>query len=271
MKHLKKFNESQIGGFPYDPDEIIEICEGLGIEPYHIHPDGTVDVDDDVDLKDSLSRYIRLKRKYIEVKGRIPIKFGYVTGNFNAENCKLTTLAGSPHTVGGDFLCKSNDFPDLIGGPSDVGGIYDVSWNRDLTSLEGVPRIIKSILNIGISRVWDVRPLKDVRFERVDLIDRDCFVGYPATSLVELFAGNWLENFQNFLESLDYNYIKDRVPSPEYRHGMLALDLFRFREAMSEFDLDIEKFGENHLNNFESWHYFNGGIRVNFDGVPIYI
>ena len=80
----------------------------------------------------------------------LPFSGIYVTGSFNCSANKLNSLFGSPAYVGGDFICISNySLKTLIGGPSAVDGVYDVSW-VGLTSLEGAPnKITRSFLCQG--------------------------------------------------------------------------------------------------------------------------
>ena len=98
----------------------------LGGAKYTINPsDGTVDVDDDVDLHN---------------KGltKIPFKFGKVTGDFYCYNNSLTSLQGAPTSVGGHFYCARNSLTSLQGAPSSVGGNFDC-YDNSLTSLQGAP------------------------------------------------------------------------------------------------------------------------------------
>ena len=61
-----------------------------------------------------------------------------VTGVFSCRNNTLTSLIGSPHTVGQDFWCENNELTNLIGAPHTVGGSFACT-NNNLTSLEGCP------------------------------------------------------------------------------------------------------------------------------------
>jgi hypothetical protein len=105
-------------------NEIVKICEWYDIKNYHINPDGTVDVDGDVDLSE-----IKLTK--------IPLNFGRVSGHFQCPYL-LTTLEGAPKEVGGDFDCRNNQLTTLEGAPKEVGGNFYCT-NNQLTSLEGSP------------------------------------------------------------------------------------------------------------------------------------
>lgn len=66
------------------------------------------------------------------------LSFGYISGNVDLTDTKITSLTGFPHTVGGDFLIMRNQISSLEGGPKQVGGDFDCSENK-LNSLKGAP------------------------------------------------------------------------------------------------------------------------------------
>lgn len=95
----------------------------------------------------------------------------------------------------------------------------------------------------------------------------------PLNELIDLFSGEFesyndlpierkTETTQRFKESLDYNYIRGNDDNP-------ALDLFRFKEALAEFDLDIsgKLTSEGLMRGYEFLDEW--GVVVNFDGVPL--
>jgi hypothetical protein len=69
------------------------------------------------------------------------LRFGRVAGEFDCSGNNLTTLEGSPHTVGGNFLCYNNKLTSLEHSPVEVGGEFDVERNQ-ITSLIGCPKSI---------------------------------------------------------------------------------------------------------------------------------
>ena len=107
--------------------EIEKICKNLGIEDFQI-VDGLVNVLGNVNISAK-----KLKK--------IPVKFGRVEGYFWCHNNQLTSLEGSPQSVGRDFDCYNNQLTHLEGGPRSVGGDFGCS-NNQLTSLEGAPRSV---------------------------------------------------------------------------------------------------------------------------------
>jgi hypothetical protein len=82
MKYLKLFENF---------DDIDSICRKYGINNYIINEDGSIDVNDDV---------------YLDYKEliKLPLKFRNVTGHFYCQNNQLTSLEGSPKSVGGHVI-----------------------------------------------------------------------------------------------------------------------------------------------------------------------
>ncbi len=119
MKHLKEFKIFE------SLADIEKICKDLGIKNFTVNPDGTVDVNGDVNIS----------RRGLT---KIPIKFGKVSGYFYCNLNKITSLEGSPSYVGGSFWCEYNRLTSLEGSPSYVGGNF---WclNNSIKSLKGGP------------------------------------------------------------------------------------------------------------------------------------
>ena len=61
-----------------------------------------------------------------------------VGGNFICISNNLTSLANAPSSVGGTFRCDDNKLTSLAGAPSSVGGTFFCDDNK-LTSLAGAP------------------------------------------------------------------------------------------------------------------------------------
>ena len=74
------------------------------------------------------------------------IRFGVVTGSFQFQHNKLTSLEGAPQVVKRNFNCFGNKLTSLEGAPQEVGGHFDCSNNK-LTSLEGAPQVVKGNFN----------------------------------------------------------------------------------------------------------------------------
>lgn len=68
------------------------------------------------------------------------INFGYVKGNFFADNKNLKSLKGAPKKVGYEFRCENNPMLEsLEGTPKEVGSNFNCSNCKALTSLVGAP------------------------------------------------------------------------------------------------------------------------------------
>ncbi len=124
IKLFEQFNNEQ---------EIIDICKEYNIENYSINPDGSIDVDGNVNLT-----MFKLRE--------LPLKFNKVNGWFSCSNNLLTSLEGCPKEVGGDFFCSRNNLTSLKGCPIVVGGGFNCSDNR-ITDLQGIPSGINGRLN----------------------------------------------------------------------------------------------------------------------------
>lgn len=109
-------------------NDIEAICHVHKIKDYIINEDESVDVNGNV-------RLLGIRN------GKIPLKFRNVSGDFNCSNNNLTSLEGSPQSVGEDFDCSQNILLSLKGGPESVKGDYLCGVNS-LSSLEGSPKII---------------------------------------------------------------------------------------------------------------------------------
>ena len=57
------------------------------------------------------------------------VRFGHVSGGFNCYGNKLTSLEGSPQSVGGDFYCYRNNLTSLKGFPMEIKGEIDLDPN----------------------------------------------------------------------------------------------------------------------------------------------
>jgi hypothetical protein len=93
------------------------ICEKYGIENYTINPDGSIDVNGDVNLCNfGLTE--------------LPLIFNRVTGYFLCDDNKLTSLKGSPRWIGGSFYCSHNQLTSLEFSPDYVGGYFNCRYNK---------------------------------------------------------------------------------------------------------------------------------------------
>ena len=103
--------------------EIHDICNEYDINNYSINPDGSIDVDGNVDLT------------YRDLT-KIPIKFNKVSGWFKVSFNNLESLENSPIEIGRHFHCSCNNLKNLIGLPSKIFGPVRCLHNP-LESLDG--------------------------------------------------------------------------------------------------------------------------------------
>ena len=96
---------------------IDEICEKYNITNYTINPDGSIDVDGDVDLCN---------------KGltELPLTFNRIEGYFDCNFNLLTSLKGCPRWIGGWFDCNNNRLTSLEFSPDYVGGVFCCDNNQ---------------------------------------------------------------------------------------------------------------------------------------------
>jgi hypothetical protein len=117
MKYIKLFEARKT------ESDIAEICELYDIKNWSINPEGLVDVDGSVNL-------------FRSALTKLPLNFGYVSGDFWCQDNQLTSLHGSPQSVGKGFNCSGNELTSLEGSPISVNGSFHC-YNNQLTSLEG--------------------------------------------------------------------------------------------------------------------------------------
>ena len=102
--------------------EIHTICKEYKIKNYSINPDGSIDVDDSVDL-------------FNYNLNKIPLKFNKVNGYFDISHNNITSLEGSPKIVTSWFDCSHNNLISLKG--IETVDRFIFCKNNPLESLEG--------------------------------------------------------------------------------------------------------------------------------------
>ena len=63
----------------------------------------------------------------------------------------ITSLKGCFNEIKGNFDCSSNEFKNLVGGPTQVYGYYSCGFNDKLVSLEGAPTYVETLFNCAKS------------------------------------------------------------------------------------------------------------------------
>ena len=134
MKYLRLFESFE---------DIDIICKKYGIENYTINPDGSIDVDEEVDL-------------YNKNLKKLPLKFNKVNEWFDCSFNQLTTLEGSPVEVNDGFDCSNNKLTSFEFAPKIIRGYFDCDSNN-IKTFEYFPRFVKSDFlcdNNPIEEVW---------------------------------------------------------------------------------------------------------------------
>jgi hypothetical protein len=117
------------------------ICNKYNITNYTINPDGSIDVNGSVDLSGfGLTQ--------------LPLRFNRVTGYFNCNYNKLTTLEGCPKWISGWFGCRGNNLTSLEFSPDYVGNYFSCNNNR-LSSLEFSPDYVGSWFSCKSNNLTD--------------------------------------------------------------------------------------------------------------------
>ena len=202
---------------------IEEICKKYGIENYTINDDNSIDVDGYVDLQ---AYHIK----------ELPLTFNKVTGTFHCSDNNLTSLEGSPKSVGGDFYCYNNSLTSLKGSPKSVGGIFNCEYNN-LTSLEGSPESIGDNFNCGYNNLTDLKGSPDSVGGIFNCDDNKLtdLKGSPK------WVGGYFYCRNNPIESIfnnvDIDFIRAFKTFKVLNNGVI--DLKRLRYVMEMFDLPI--------------------------------
>ena len=105
------------------------------IEWLNICTEGTWKLNPDTGLVDIDGSFDCSEQGLTDFKG---VRFGTVSGYFDCDGNRLTSLVGSPESVGGDFFCSYNQLSSLDGAPESVEG-YFYCYSNQLTSLVGAP------------------------------------------------------------------------------------------------------------------------------------
>ena len=142
-----------------------------GIENYTINDDLTVDVDGDVALARGLK------------KGKIPVKFRKVTGDFYCEESGLKSLKGCPDYLGGrkmfagmtggNFDCSRNNLTNLDYFPKILMGKNVYIYDNPLTTLKGLTNISDIFLMElrNDTKYYPKLNWKEIEWDKVENID----------------------------------------------------------------------------------------------------
>lgn len=215
----------------------------------------------------------------------------HVDRSYRIEDCsKLESLRGCPSNVGQDFTCTHTLITSLEGCPKNIPRVFNIQGNKlkdfrggpeyvgdnlfaggnPLTSLEGLPKVIGSRFDFDSPLVWDPKPLRDIsinwlltcRGTKIEHLLRFFHKIYNPNGIWDGGIHTSTEEYQTFIESLDYNWVKGDVNNPK-------IDLFRLREALDEFGISLEEVGvlSYHIDSLGPYQYVDlDGERVNVWG-----
>ncbi len=175
--------------------------------------------------------------EYCKLSSRIaklPVVFAR-SGTFECSNKGLTSLEGAPKNVNGNFFCAENQLTSLAGGPIIMSlhpSTYNCSHNRKLTSLEGCPEIVGSLVANGCALIT--------------------LVGAPSTCSVLEVSSNNLTSLHGLPESMhrlncSHNKLISLRGCPSQVESLLC-DQNPF-QSLDGFPKDINYFSVGYLPN----------------------
>jgi hypothetical protein len=115
------------------------------------------------DIRDNLLKYFTARKDEITIDSeglvscagtvslaalldKLPIKFKSVSIDFDCSRNSLTSLIGSPQTVGRDFKCYENELTSLVGSPTNIGADFRCN-NNNILSLYGCPTMVREMFD----------------------------------------------------------------------------------------------------------------------------
>ncbi len=169
-------------------NHIDALCREYKIYNYTINPDGSLDVDGNVNI-------IRRHSSF----GKLALQFNKVTKDFVCNQNELTTLEGCPKEVGGSFSCGKNQLTSLEFSPSNVGGGY-LCYDNQITSLKGCPTEINSNFTCGKNKLTSLEfgPVKVMGRYRCEENQLTTLLGAPQ------YVGEEFNCNGNNLTTLEY-------------------------------------------------------------------
>ncbi len=161
MKYLKIWES-------FKEENILILCSRYGIKNYTINSDGSIDVDESVNLNHKRLTKLHLNFNHITNSftcyGNLLVSLEgcpkSVNGNFSCGDNRLKSLKGCPEYVGAEFCCSWNQLKSLEGTPQEISNDFRCSYNK-LTSLQGAPRKIKGNFNCAHNIIWSLEGAPD--------------------------------------------------------------------------------------------------------------
>ena len=135
MKYLKLFEV-------FENTDIVNICKQYNISNYVVNSDGSIDVDNYVDLCN---------------KGltKLPLKFNKINGEFSCSNNILISLEGSPIEVNEGFFCYGNQLTSFEFSPKIIRGNFNCQYNN-IKSFEYFPSFVKGYFYCDCNPIFKV-------------------------------------------------------------------------------------------------------------------
>lgn len=184
-----------------------------------INNDGSVSVNNDVYINDGILLDL-LDLNYMKgIKGKLPVNFKKVSGDFACGSNNLESLEGSPEEVTGFFDCNYNELTSLEFSPRYVGESFYCSQytshypsrlrNISISSLRGCPEYV------GNNFVCENNDLESLEF--LPTMIKDLYVG-----------NNRLTSFNGVPNGIgkiycDNNNITNFDGLPEFFEGILSI------------------------------------------------
>ena len=133
MRYLKLFESFE---------DIEQICKQYNITDYTINTDGSIDVDECVNL-------------YNYRLTKLPLKFNKINGFINFSSNRLTSLEGSPMEINNSFWCNFNRLTSFEYTPKIIRGGLDCRFNN-IKTFEHFPSYIKEYFGCLFNPIYEV-------------------------------------------------------------------------------------------------------------------
>lgn len=162
-----------------------------------------------------------------------------VVGELWIDTNELDSWEGCPRIVNRSLSASENNFSNLDGCPQEIGHDFVLSDNRNLTSIEGLPKILRNVDLIGLPKLFVMDKYEGSGTARFSYHTgrNGNGIGVPEArdhpTAIEQVR-QLFDTFEDFNNSLDYKYFKMVGGKP-------AIVAWKFEEALKELDLPFPK------------------------------
>lgn len=175
--------------------EVINWLDSMEIKNYTINDDLTVDVKDNV----------KLNNKNLIL---FPVQFRHVSNTFNCIGNQLTSLLGSPQTVGGSFFCDYNKLKSLMYAPKEVKLNFSCNNNR-IKTLDYAPKKIEGNLSTSNNPI-QINEFVELEFK--EFIHKTQKEKEKIKLFIDDYQNTSYFKTQNEMQLIiDYNYFFEKV------------------------------------------------------------